>query len=306
MVTEVPVSVETSGWGGKQELWFIIILIVFALTSLIMFCICLQRYYVYRTKSNPANQAPIEACTYFTNGSYKKMRNLPKSEKTRISDAIKQNQKVVVQRHIPPLLPEPAKKPHVFSAVQRSSRHDETKKNNKATDRCQKTTSPPKITAHHPTDASGHYFGFAELRRRCVSNYQCNDHLASREIEQAKGCGGKKSYEYRREALDYALNVDRAIIALNPGDDKLVRAATKDIRSHIKSLRTEMLPGNMTKYRYPALRTLNQDNIETIADVLHCAKYGADYFGELHLERCKNLVDEFCLLINSATQHSRH
>merc|ERR1712066_747292 len=108
MVTEVPVSVETSGWGGKQELWFIIILIVFALTSLIMFCICLQRYYVYRTKTNPANQAPTEACTHFTHGSYKKLRSLSKSEKTRISQAIKQNQKSVVQRHIPPLQPEPA------------------------------------------------------------------------------------------------------------------------------------------------------------------------------------------------------
>ena len=36
----------------EQDLWFIIILVVFALTSLIMFCICLQRYYVYQVSQN--------------------------------------------------------------------------------------------------------------------------------------------------------------------------------------------------------------------------------------------------------------
>ena len=111
-----------------QELWFIIILVVFAITSFVMVCICLQRYYVYRTISSPVTQAPTEACTFFANGSYKKLPSLSKNEKIEISKAIKENQKNVVQKHIPPLMPEPvenAKNALVYKS-QRSRRDEDS------------------------------------------------------------------------------------------------------------------------------------------------------------------------------------
>ena len=61
------------------------------------------------------------------------------------------------------------------------------------------------------------YFGFAALRKRCIANYQCNNSSSHEKTKnplprQHPVSHAKKSFEYRREALEYALNVDRAII----------------------------------------------------------------------------------------------
>ncbi len=119
---------------------------------------------LYRTKSNPANQAPTEACTHFTNGSYKKLRSLSKSEKSRISQAIKQNQKCVVQRHIPPLQPEPAEnaKNAIVFKYQRSRRDENsynfsTAENSPRKFQNNKNIKNSQDVKAKPLDASGHY-----------------------------------------------------------------------------------------------------------------------------------------------------
>jgi len=302
---------------NPQELWFIIILVVFALTSLAMVCICLQRYYVYRTISSPATQAPTEACTYFANGTYKKLRSLSKNEKTEISKAIKENQKNVVQKHIPPLLPEPvenARNALVFKS-QRSRRHEDCFgfSIGNAGNGLKETARIPEAPMEEiRTDASGHYFGFASLRKRCIANYQSNSsaHETSKKplaTPKTPVSHAKMSFEYRREALEYALNVDRAIIRLGGSGERgvldkglvdkgLLRSANTDIAEHIKQLRKVMRPGN--KPLYPALRTLKQDNIDAVSEVIRDAKYGAENFEGMHLERCKNLIDEICELIS--------
>ena len=143
------------------------------------------------------------------------------------------------------------------------------------------------------------HFGFAELRKRCVANYQKN---SSHEIEntppylQPSHSRVKMSFEYRREALEYALNVDRAILRLDSNDKNLVRSASTEIGEHIKTLRSKMRPVN--KPLYPALRTLKQNNIDAVSEIIRDAKYGADKFEQVHLEKCKNLVDELVELIN--------
>lgn len=70
-------------------------------------CITLKRYYAYRVLTNPANQAPLAASSYYDKktNSYKPLSNkVSKYNLKDINDKILHNKKLSSNKHIPPLI----------------------------------------------------------------------------------------------------------------------------------------------------------------------------------------------------------
>jgi len=283
---------------------------------LVMSCIVLQRYYLYRTKSCPASQAPSEAATYFTSGYYKHIVTIGKRERKALINEIKIQHKHIVQNHIPPLVQddEVAKMEAAcrtgltpFTSMARDRRTDGTRTAYSGSSMASNSTfhsatlgDTPQLNKTKPSSMSSRKdlnngVSFMEMRRRHVANRERRGSSPRQHMKynqssiKSKADKSTPSYVYRRQAIEYSLNIDKALIQLDVTDKRLKRQAGTDIAKHIKYVRN-LKKADGQHSEYDALRLLN--TCEPVAEKIRHARYGVEPFLEDDLQRTKNLVDE--------------
>jgi len=272
-----------------RQLSYIIFIVAVSVTILIMSCIMLQRYYLYRTKSCPASQAPIEACTYFTNGYYKKLLTITKRERSDLLKKIKVNHDEIVQNHIPPLCQEANSTSAPNSTFLRCATSDPSSSSNTARNTPDKPQKRPPVSFCEMKRRHNQYH---ELRHRGSSNQKA---AYDESLRIGSAAEPVPSYVYRREALEYGLKIDRALVNMNPSDERLWRSHEVDISAHITKIRNYRDPGR-NRSEYDALRLIK--NYDGVADALRQARFGPEPFMQRELERTRNLVDELVRDIN--------
>lgn len=139
---------------------------------------------------------------------------------------------------------------------------------------------------------------FSDIKKRTRANLKhdpMDEPLAKPDKKNA-------TFYYRRQALVYALRLDKAIQAIDTTSKVLIRPHTRPLKEHIKYLRSLRVPNsNPPIFEYDDLRLIQNADIENLTFLLKQARYSPEPFTCEHFQKVRTETDRLCEKVHKYT-----